>query len=47
LSKLSALLLCQDEEKKVVNFQRGGIVCLGRDESGLWSINWMVIPEFL
>lgn len=47
LSKLSALLLCQDEEKKVVNFQRGGIVCLGRDESGLWSINWMVIPELL
>jgi len=47
LSKLSAYLLCQDEEKKVIHFQRGGIVCLGREESGVWSINWMIIPDFL
>jgi len=47
LSRLSAHLLCQDEEKKVIHYQRGGIVCLKRDESGLWSINWMVIPDFL
>ncbi len=47
LSKLSALLLCQDESKTIVNFQTGGIVCLIRDESGVWSIRWMVIPEIL
>lgn len=47
LSKLSALLLCQNEEKKVINFQRSGIVCLEREESGLWSINWMIIPSLL
>jgi len=47
LSKLSAYLLCQDEEKKVINFQRGGIVCLERDELGLWSIEGMIIPGFL
>ena len=47
LSKLSALLLCQDESKTIVNFQTGGIVCLFRDESGVWSIRWMVIPEIL
>ena len=47
LCKLSAYLLCQDEEKKVIHFQRGGIVCLGREESGAWSIKWMIIPDFL
>jgi phosphohistidine phosphatase len=47
LSKLSAYLLCQDEEKKVVNFHRGGIVCLKRDETGLWCIDWMIIPGIL
>ncbi|MBW2038050.1 MAG: phosphohistidine phosphatase SixA [Deltaproteobacteria bacterium] len=47
LSKLSAHLLCQDENKRIVNFQMGGIVCLGRDESGIWSVRWMVIPQIL
>ncbi len=47
LRKLSALLLCQDESKTIVNFQTGGIVCLLRDEAGNWSVRWMVIPEIL
>ncbi len=47
LSKLSAHLLCQDENKAMVDFQMGGIVCLGRDESGIWSVRWMVIPQML
>jgi phosphohistidine phosphatase len=41
LSNLAALLLCQDEDNKVVNFQMGGVVCLGRDEEGNWSLQWM------
>lgn len=45
LSKLAALLLCQDEAKTVVKFQMGGVVCLGRDEEGNWSLRWMVTPE--
>ena len=47
LSKLSAHLLCQDEHQGIIDFQRGGIVCLGRDESGIWSVRWMVIPQIL
>lgn len=47
LSKLSAHLLCRDENKRIVDFQMGGIVCLGRDESGLWSVCWMVIPQII
>lgn len=47
LIKLSAHLLCQDENKKTVDFRMGGVVCLKRDESGGWSVRWMVIPEIL
>lgn len=47
LSKLSARLLCQDENESIVDFQMGGIVCLGRDESCIWTVRWMVIPQLL
>jgi len=47
LSKLAALLLCQDADKEVVEFQMGGIVCLGTEASGSWSIRWMVTPNIL
>jgi Phosphohistidine phosphatase SixA len=45
LSKLCSILVGEDEDKKVVNFQMGGIVCLERNETGSWCINWIVIPE--
>lgn len=47
LAKLSSYLLCQDETKRIVDFQMGGIVCLRRDESGLWSIQWSFIPQMI
>ncbi len=47
LSKLSAHLICQDENEKIVDFQMGGIVCLGRDDAGIWSAQWMVIPQII
>ncbi len=47
LSKLSAHLLSQDENKRILDFRMGGIVCLGKDESGAWSVRWMIIPEIL
>ncbi len=46
LMKLSSYLLCQDVNKKIVDFRMGGMVCLSRDES-IWSVQWMVIPEIL
>ncbi|MFQ5951340.1 MAG: phosphohistidine phosphatase SixA, partial [Candidatus Geothermarchaeales archaeon] len=45
LSKLASLLLSGDEDRKVVNFVMSGITCLERDESGSWSVRWMLIPE--
>ncbi len=47
MSSLSALLLCGDAEKKVIDFQMGGIVCLQRDEEGNWVMGWMVTPQML
>jgi phosphohistidine phosphatase len=47
LSKLAALLTCQDELQKVVDFQMGGVVCLFRDKPGVWSVRWMVTPEIV
>lgn len=47
LARLTSLLLTGDEEKTVVNFKMGGIVCLKRFEDGHWAVEWMVIPEVI
>jgi phosphohistidine phosphatase len=47
MERLAAYLLCHDPEKKVVDFSMAGIVCLTRDESAVWSVSWMVIPEIV
>ncbi|MCK4475905.1 MAG: phosphohistidine phosphatase SixA [Methanophagales archaeon] len=47
LSKLSGGLLCGDEEKEVVAFRMGGIVCLERNKDGRWSVEWMITPEIV
>jgi phosphohistidine phosphatase len=47
LSRLASHLIYQEANRKIVDFQMGGIVCLGRDESGAWSVRWMVVPTML
>jgi phosphohistidine phosphatase len=47
LKRLTALLICQDESKQCVDFRNGGIVCLARNESGVWTMQWIVIPQIL
>ena len=47
LKRLTALLVCQDESKKCVDFRNGGVVCLFRDESGIWALQWIIIPQIL
>ncbi len=44
LERLAAKLLC-DRRSAVVRFQNGGIVCLGRDDQGSWTVHWAVVPE--
>jgi phosphohistidine phosphatase len=47
LDKLATKLVCGDTAKSVVAFQNGGLVCLAKDDSGDWSLYWMVTPRML
>ncbi len=47
LSRLASLLLCQDASKTVIEFQKGGVVCLNRNDDGVWALRWMVTPEIV
>jgi len=47
LSRLSGLLLCEDESKGLVAFKMGGIICLEREEGGRWTIQWVITPEII
>jgi phosphohistidine phosphatase len=47
LKRLASLLVCQDDSKKCVEFRQGGVVCLERDESGIWSILWIIVPPII
>jgi phosphohistidine phosphatase len=47
LGRLSSLLLCGDKERDAVAFRMGCVVCFGRAEKGLWSLQWMITPDLL
>jgi phosphohistidine phosphatase len=47
LSKLTGHLLTGDESKEVITFRMAGITCLERDESGRWTVRWMITPEII
>ena len=46
LAKLASQLLTQNQEKPVISFKQGGIVCLEKIERG-WQVAWMVTPDLL
>jgi phosphohistidine phosphatase len=47
LGRLAGLLLCGDPERPLAAFQPGSMLCLERDDSGRWSIAWMLRPDLL
>ncbi len=46
LQKLSSLLLVNSENKKLIEFFSGGVVCFKR-EGNKWYLVWEVIPELI
>ncbi|MGA1867747.1 MAG: phosphohistidine phosphatase SixA [bacterium] len=40
LNRLASLLLCGSEHANIVHFNPGTIICLIRDETNNWSIEW-------
>ena len=47
LSRLVSRLLGLDSNHVVVRFQMGGVVRLDRDETGQWTVRWVLPPEVL
>lgn len=47
LQRLSSILLCQDEHQKIVEFENSCVICVARDESGVWAVRWMLTPSVL
>ena len=46
LDRLVSLLVTGDAERSIVRFQKGGIVCLMREDES-WAVGWMVTPDLL
>jgi phosphohistidine phosphatase len=47
LGRLAALLMSGDKERKVINFQMGGVVRLRKMEGGQWALDWMIVPDII
>ena len=47
MARLVSLLLSGDAARELVRYQPGSVVCLERNEAGVWGINWMLRPELL
>ncbi len=45
LSRLAALLLTGDKDKRVISFANASVVCLRKGADSIWVIDWMLIPE--
>ena len=47
LEKLASLLLCDDENARVLLFRYGAIVCLDQKEEKRWAVRWILTPEMV
>jgi len=47
LSRLASLLLCGSADRNPVSFRMAGVVCLRKDDKGIWSLQWMLTPEIV
>jgi phosphohistidine phosphatase len=47
LGKLVALLVTGSEEKEIVEYQVGSVVCIERRDGGKWKVAWMITPSLL
>ncbi len=45
LEKLASLLLCGEENARVVLFRYGAIVCLEQKQDRDWAVRWVLTPE--
>lgn len=46
LEKFVSYLLLGTTNPPVLKFQNAGIVCLAREEQGVWAVQWTLTPEY-
>ena len=44
MARFSGLLVCGNKDKGAVNFEMGCVVCLKRDDEGVWAFEWIIKP---
>jgi phosphohistidine phosphatase len=47
LGRLLSSLLLVDQDRSVVEFYMGGVICLERCEKGLYRVVWALVPDLL
>lgn len=47
LGKLLSFLLSGDKEKTIIAFKMGSAVCMKKDDTGAWTLQWMITPEII
>jgi len=47
MAKLVSHLVIEEENRLITAWQPGSVVCLERENSTHWQINWMIRPELL
>jgi phosphohistidine phosphatase len=47
LERLTSLLLTGNPDRRPVQFRNGGVTCLEKEQSGVWSVVWVVVPQLL
>ena len=47
MGRLASLLLCGDADTEIVHFRYGAVVCLGREDTGSWSLLWVLAPDLV
>lgn len=47
LGKLASLLLCGTPDKDFITLKPTGIICLKRENSEAWFLQWMLSPEIV
>jgi len=45
IARLASLLVCGDAGRNICLFRTAAIVCLKRDEAGIWHLQWMLTPD--
>jgi len=47
LERLTSLLLMGNPDRRPIQFRHGGVVCLEKEQNGIWSVVWAVVPDLL